>query len=204
MMNIVEKAAILHYHRRRIGEFEHGTVGALGYRGEESQSRRFEALASCGDLNGCSVLDVGCGHGDFKGYLDTRFHGFSYVGIDMMPEFVAEARSLYGQRPSCYFCLSDFAEAELPHADYVFACGVFAYRCASPDFHFAMIEKMYAAAQRAFAFNMLDAAVFPQHPLLAGQDMERVAAFCEKLAPRVELVRGYLEDDFTVRMYRNV
>lgn len=202
MMSIVEKAAIIHYHRRRIGEYEHGTVGALGYRGEDSQGKRFEVLAAVGDVSGCSVLDVGCGHGDLKGYLDTKFHGYSYVGIDMVPEFVAEARSLYGQRPSCYFCLADFAEAELPRADYVFACGVFAYRCASADFHLAMVERMYAAAGKAFAFNMLDAAVFPEHPLLAGHDAQRVVEFCERLSPRVELVRGYLEDDFTVLMYR--
>lgn len=202
MMSLIEKAAIIHYHRRRMAEFDSGTVEALGYRGEQSQGRRFEALTLAGDVEGCSVLDVGCGHGDLKGYLDSRFHGFSYVGIDMVPEFIAEARSLYGQRPSCYFCLADFAEAELPRADCVFACGVFAYRCASADFHFAMIEKMYAAADRVFAFNMLDAAVFPEHPLLVGHEAERVMEFCSGLSPRVELVRGYLEDDFTVLMYR--
>lgn len=203
MMSLLEKATIVHYHRHRIDEYEGGTVEALGYRGEESQIKRFEVLTSVADLNGGSVLDVGCGHGDLKGYLDGRFHGFSYVGIDMMPEFIAEARSLYGQRPSCYFCLSDFSEAELPRADYVFACGVFAYRCESTDFYDAMIEKMYAAANKAFAFNMLDASVFPCHPLLAGQDVQRVMEFCEQLSPRVELVRGYLEDDFTVLMYRD-
>ena len=65
-----------------------------------------------------------------------------------------------------------------------------------------MIEKMYAAAGRALAFNMLDAAVFPEHPLLVGHDAEQVVAFCERLSPDVRLVRGYLEDDFTILMYR--
>jgi trans-aconitate methyltransferase len=202
MMTLLEKATIIHYHRHRIGEFEGGTVEALGFRGEESQVKRFEALATVADLNGGSILDIGCGHGDLKGFLDARFHGFSYVGIDQMAEFIQQARSLYGQRPSCYFCIADFTEAELPQADYVFASGVLGYRCEDSGFPFAMIERMYRAANKALAFNMLDAANFPSHPLLVGHDVGEVVEFCERLAPDVRLVRGYLEDDFTVLMYK--
>lgn len=202
MMTLQEKATIIHYHRHRIGEFEGGTVEALGYRGEESQAKRFEALSTVGNLNGCSVLDIGCGHGDLKGFLDARFHGFSYIGIDQMAEFILHARSLYGQRPSCYFCIADFTEAELPRADYVFASGALGYRCGNSDFPFAMIEEMYLVAKKALAFNMLDAAKFPSHPLLVGHDVERVVEFCRRLSRDVRLVRGYLEDDFTVLMYK--
>ncbi|HXU93157.1 MAG TPA: class I SAM-dependent methyltransferase [Gallionella sp.] len=203
MMTLLEKAAIIHYHRHRIGEYEGGTVEALGYRGEDSQLKRFEALADVGDLNGSSVLDIGCGHGDLKGFLDARFHGFDYVGIDQMAEFVQQARSLYGQRPSCYFCIADFTGAELPHADYVFASGVLGYRCEDEGFYFSMIVKMYLAANRALAFNMLDASRFPPHPLLVGHDVDKVVEFCKRLSPNVRLIRGYLEDDFTVLMYKS-
>lgn len=198
MMTLLEKATVLHYHRHRMEEYERGTVEALGYRDQASQTKRFEALASVGDLSGASVLDVGCGHGDLKGFLDTRFHGFDYVGIDQMAEFVQQARVLYGQRPSCYFCIADFTEADLPHADYVFASGVLGYRCADENFAFDMIVRMYLAANKALAFNMLDAAKFPEHPLLVGHDMDKVVAFCRRLSPGVELIQGYLEDDFTV------
>ncbi|MDQ6965833.1 MAG: class I SAM-dependent methyltransferase [Mariprofundaceae bacterium] len=202
MMTLLEKATVLHYHRHRIGEYAEDSVKALGYRGVDSQVKRFEALAGVGDLNGCSLLDVGCGHGDLKGFLDEHFHDFSYVGIDQMAEFIERARSLYGQRPSCYFCVADFSEAELPRADYVFASGVLGYRCAESGYYFTMIEKLFRAARRAFAFNMLDVESFPQHPLLVGHDADEVMAFCKGLSPDVQLVRGYLEDDFTVLMRR--
>jgi len=202
-MTLLEKATIMHFHRHRIDHFASGTVEALGYRAKESQSRRFAALAEVDDLNGGSLLDIGCGHGDLKAYLDERFHGFSYIGIDQMPEFIAEARSLYGQRPNCYFCMADFTSAELPQADYVFASGVLGYRCEEKDFYFSMVAKMYGAAGKALAFNMLDAAIFPQHELLTGHDPEKVVEFCNTLSPEVRLVRGYLEDDFTVLMYKN-
>jgi trans-aconitate methyltransferase len=202
MMNLVEKATIIHYHRHRIGEYDTGSVGALGYRDADSQRKRFEVLAATADLSGCSVLDVGCGHGDLKGFLDKHYHGFDYIGIDQMAEFVQQARNTYGQRPSCYFCISDFTEAELPHADYVFASGVLGYRCADEKFYFDMIVKMYLAANKALAFNMLDAARFPQHTLLVGHDANKVVEFCRRLTPHVRLVRGYLEDDFTVLLYK--
>ena len=204
MMTLMEKATIMHYHRHRIEEFEGGTVEALGYRNGDSQSKRFAVLASVAALDGRSVLDVGCGHGDLKGYLDTRFHGFSYIGIDHMAEFVLQARERYGQRPNCYFCIADADAAELPHADYVFACGMLAYRSGDEGHAYNMIEKMYRAADRALAFNMLDAASFPAHPLLVGHDAAAVMDFCTRLSPEARLVRGYLEDDFTVVMVKSM
>lgn len=202
MMTLIEKATVIHYHRHRIAEYDGGTVEALGYRNEDSQIRRFGALAEVGAIDGRSVLDVGCGHGDLKGYLDAHHCGFSYVGIDQMAEFIQLARARYGQRPSCYFCIADAADAELPPADYVLASGILSYRCDDGGYHFALIEKMYRAANCALAFNMLDAATFPEHPLLVGHDAAAIMGFCTQLSPDARLVRGYLEDDFTVMMYR--
>ena len=201
-MNLMEKATIIHYHRHRIQKYNSGTVEALGYRGQDSQSKRFATLVEAGDISGNSLLDVGCGYGDLKAYLDAHFHGFDYIGIDQMAEFITEARNLYGQRPNCYFCIADFSIVDLPSADYVFASGVLGYRCADTNFYFSMIEKMYRAANKVLAFNMLDVAKFPQHELLTGHDSEKVLAFCKTLSPDVRLIRGYLEDDFTVLMYK--
>lgn len=175
---------------------------ALGWKGEESQSKRFGQLVEVADLNGASVLDIGCGHGDLKGYLDGRFSGITYVGIDQMPEFIAEGKKLYGNTTNAFFYQTDFITVELPQVDYVFASGALSYRCADPYFYREMIARMYAASNRALAFNMLDAATFPDHPLLVGHNSEKIESFCNELSSRVKVVRGYLPDDFTVFMYR--
>jgi len=201
-MTLLEKATIMHFHRHCVDRHQVGGVGALGYRSQESQSKRFEALTQVGDVSGHSVLDVGCGYGDLKGFLDRRYHAVSYIGIDQMAEFVQHARYLHGQRPECYFCVADFTDAALPNADYVFASGVLGYRCAQESFYFDMIVKMYLAANVALAFNMLDAARFPPHSLLVGHDVDTVVAYCRRLSPRVELLQDYLDDDFTVLMYK--
>lgn len=201
-MNVIEKATILHYHRHRIDTYCSGTVETLGWRGIESQVRRFEALATVGNLLGSHVLDVGCGYGGLKGYLDRTVSAFTYIGIDQMPEFVTEAKSRYPDDGHTFFYQTDFTAVEFPRVDYVMASGALGYRCHNPDFHTDMIRKMYAAANRALAFNMLDAARFPEHPLLVGHDCEAITAFCRELSPCVKVMRGYLEDDFTVLMYR--
>ncbi len=201
-MNLMEKAAIIHFHRHRIRGFPGGSVGALGWRGAASQSRRFQVIAGSADFSGRSIMDLGCGHGDLVGYLSERFSGFTYAGIDMMAEFLDVALERHGQRPDTVFYQADFTRVELPRADYVIASGALGYRSGDPGFYREMIARMYAAAKRALIFNMLDAEFFPEHELLTGHDREEIVAFCRELSPRVELIRGYLEDDFTVCMFR--
>ncbi|HET9183998.1 MAG TPA: class I SAM-dependent methyltransferase [Candidatus Angelobacter sp.] len=202
-MNLIEKATILHYHRHRIHQFQPGGVEALGWRGPESQSKRFEALLQVGDFTGRTVLDIGCGYGDLKGFLDRHCPDFTYIGIDQMPEFIEEAKARYEGLLDTYFFRRDFTQAQLPQVDYVIASGAFGYRFADAGHYFRMVRKLFGAAKSAFAFNMLDGAVFPPHDLLTGHERSEVTAFCRSLTSRVEVVSGYLEDDFTVFMYRD-
>lgn len=201
-MNLIEKATILHYHRNRIETCHEGTIEALGWRAEQSQIRRFEVLKTVGDLNGCSLLDIGCGHGDLKGYLDQTFSDFTYIGIDQMPEFITVAKERHGDSDKTFFYQTDFTTVTLPQVDYVMASGALGYRCASSQFYFDMIRKMYDTAIKAVAFNMLDANQFPEHPLLVGHDPTEIVSFCQALSPNVKMITGYLKDDFTVFVYK--
>ncbi|MCH8987746.1 MAG: class I SAM-dependent methyltransferase [Chloroflexi bacterium] len=202
-MDLIEKATIIHYHRNRIDTFADGSVEALGWRGPASQTTRFEVLAQVGDLSGRSVLDVGCGYGDLKGFLDQRFSGITYIGIDQMPEFIAEAKERYKDCADTHFYQTDFTTLEFPSVDYVLASGALGYRCEDPGFYSGMVRKMYDAAKRALAFNMLDADRFPDHPLLIGHNLDEVVQQCQDLCPNVQVIQGYLDDDFTVFLRRD-
>ncbi|MEE8574241.1 MAG: class I SAM-dependent methyltransferase [Thermodesulfobacteriota bacterium] len=201
-MNIIDKVTAMNFHRHRINKYSSGTVEALGWKNRESQSKRFEILAGVGDMNGSSVLDLGCGYGDLRAYLDTLFIDLTYVGVDYMPEFIAEARERYNGREDTIFFKSDFTKEALPLSDYVIANGVFCYRSADKGFHFELIAKMYGAARLVLAFNMLDKLTFPEDELLLGHDRDEVVDFCRKLSPVVEVRSGYIENDFTVLLYR--
>ena len=164
--------------------------------------QRFAVLAEIAELDGCCVLDLGCGYGDLKKYLDDRYTNYTYIGIEQMPEFIAQANARYGACPDTYFLRADFTNSILPEVDYILASGAFCYRCATDNFYPDMIQKMYAAARRGIGFNMLLAGAFPQHPLLIGHAPETIVAFCKSLSPRVRLVTDYLEDDFSVFVYK--
>ena len=90
-MKLIEKARMIHFHRHRQERFTTGTVEALGWKRAQSQHKRFEVLASIGNLDACEILDAGCGYGDLLSFLDARFDGISYRGIDLLPEFVKTA-----------------------------------------------------------------------------------------------------------------
>lgn len=205
-MTPIERATVLHFHRHRVATHGSGTPEALGWKHAESQRLRFETIAEAAEFEeGCSVLDAGCGTGDLKAYLDERFRfaALRYLGIDQMPEFIETARARFaGQADRTAFALAHFDTAPLPRADVVVACGAFGYRCADPHWVFNVVARMYAAAERVFVFTLLDSAVFPEHPLLVGHDIDEVATFCRKLAPRVEVVRGYAPEDAAVVMRR--
>jgi hypothetical protein len=65
-----------------------------------------------------------------------------------------------------------------------------------------MVRKMYDSAQCAAIFNILDAKVFSEDPLLVGRDTDELVAFCKGIAPSVQVITGYLEDDVTICLYR--
>jgi SAM-dependent methyltransferase len=199
MMDLFEKAAVLQYHRRLVGA---PGLGALGWRSAESQSLRFDVLCRVGDLSGSKVLDLGCGYGDFKPFLDQRFAHFAYLGVDHMAEFIDEARYRYGHLPSTGFVQADMLRAVFPEVDYVFASGAMSYRSRNALYPYNLIRQMWETARRGIAFNLLDANVFVPTHVLSGQDPEAILAFCRTLDPAAEIVTGYLADDFTILMRR--
>ena len=63
-----------------------------------TQRRRFAVLAAqLGDLRDSTLVDAGCGFGDFYLYLEERGNlPRRYVGIDLVQEMVEAARERTG------------------------------------------------------------------------------------------------------------
>jgi cyclopropane fatty-acyl-phospholipid synthase-like methyltransferase len=86
---------------------------------------RFAAAARYANFDGKSVVDVGCGFGDFYAYLEAVGKvPREYLGLDIMPEFINKARSMESDRAK--FVKADFfKEEQLGLVDSVFAFGIF-------------------------------------------------------------------------------
>src|ERR1041385_8077188 len=70
-------------------------VTTVGWKNIEEQMLRFRVLCDIGDLNGASICDIGCGFGDLVPYLNSRFKGFTYTGIDISDKLIEKAKELH-------------------------------------------------------------------------------------------------------------
>ncbi len=199
-MNKYEKFKIRYYHNGRIQDWSHDKAKAQGWHSEESQQARFGVIAGLVDFDNLKVMDLGCGYGELKTYLDERFSNLTYIGIDQQKEFINYAKKRYRGAPHTSFHQLDFANCRLPEVDVVVCSGGLSYRCDEPIYYLKIIAKMYHIARNSVIFNMLDKASFDPGDYLIGHEPEKIEAFCHKLAPKVDLITGYWPKDFTVKL----
>jgi SAM-dependent methyltransferase len=173
---------------------------ACDYGRPESQKQKFEVLSHVADLGGKSVLDVGCGFGDFSNFLAERFPSLTYRGVDISPQMVENARAL---NPAADIVQCNILHSAVEPADVVTANGIF-YLLGSgaEEVMQQLVARMFELCKEAVAFNSLSGwAPEPE----AGEfyaDPARTLAFCRTLTPWVTLRHDYHPHDFTVYMYR--
>ena len=77
---------------------------ALGWFTPETQRLRFEVFTLLGDFSDSQILDAGCGLGDCFCFLtEKKYQGLRYDGVDVMPEFIAEAQNRFKAYPDAHF-----------------------------------------------------------------------------------------------------
>lgn len=178
-------------------------VRSLDWGSKESQARRFKVLSEVAPTRGRSVLDIGCGLGDFYEYLKASGGDVRYTGVDLTPRMIEVAR---GRFPEAQFATGNVLAPDGPPLephDLVVASGIFFCRLSEPvEFVQTMVRRMFDLATVAVAFNSLsawsgqvDADEFYADPLATLE-------FCRSLTPRVALRHDYHPRDFTIYMYR--
>lgn len=182
------------------------THRGLGFNRKESQLRRFEVLASVGDLHGKRVLDIGAGLGDFLAFLWERGIVPDYTGLDVCEHFVEACRERFrepGPGPASFVAADILDLVARGPFDYVVSSGIFGYRTANAAARVApTLSLMFSLCSRAVAVNFLSARAEKQAPerlYLPPRDLLD-AAF--ELTPAVVLRHDYLPNDFTLLLYR--
>jgi len=197
-MDTIEKARIHYYHDHCLQKEE--PAQHLGWTSIQAQLNRFEALCAFKDLSGKVLLDVGCGTGDLKPFLDKHYTNFTYLGIDLIPTFIEKARNRFAGVENTFFMQADFITDGLPEVDYIIASGALSYQTTDLLFHYAAIVKLFSRAKKSLSFNLLDAATTTASPWLKAYDKDEVITFCKRLTIHTALITGYEDDDFTIIM----
>jgi ubiquinone/menaquinone biosynthesis C-methylase UbiE len=202
-MNIKDKKLIIERYKNRFKE--HGiNVSALASGSTEHQKIRFEALMKVGDLNNQTILDIGCGFGDFYNYLKENGIKAKYVGIDICPPFVDVCKERF---PEATFEVCDI-ESSVPKGefDYVISSQTFNNKLQFDDNEKvvrAVIKKGYEICKKGMAIDMLTKYVDFEEPHLHYYSPEEIFKFCKKLTKRVALRHDYPLYEFMVYLYKD-
>ncbi len=180
---------------------------ALYWSGRGIQEIRFSILAEIGVEPGDSVLDVGCGFGDFKGWFEKQRGVLNYTGIDLSPDLLSEA----GKRhPDAEFLEGDLFEVSATHEDFAgqsFDWVVLSGALNEPlhdegSYAHRTVARMFELCRKGVAFNLLDARHL-RAPDLQSHQPEEVLNYCRTLSPTCTLRDDYLKNDFTIYMRKD-
>lgn len=104
---------------------------------------RFHALTQTFSLENKSILDIGCGFGDFVNFAKENKISYSaYHGIDLMNEFIEIAKKEHGQDGKNKFEVKNLNDLNEGQFDYAFASGIFGHKLyANEEENYLYIEK---------------------------------------------------------------
>jgi SAM-dependent methyltransferase len=173
---------------------------SVNWGSQASQERRFAVLAGIGELAGRSVLDVGCGLGDFYGWQQRQKLGVEYHGVDLTPAMAQAAQARF---PEASFRAGNVLVEDFGTFDYVIASGIFYLRQHEPvRFLQSMIARLFAMSRRGVAFNSLSTWSTRKEAGEFYADPAETLEFCRTLTPRVVLRHDYHPGDFTVHLLK--
>jgi len=169
--------------------------------GQRAQKMRFELFLLQNDPRGKSILDVGCGTGDFFAHLRKRKIDCRYTGFDISQEMIRRCRQRF---KSGAFKLCDILELPKRHAfDYTVAFAIHNIKCQGA-------KKVLARTMRhQFELCRIGAHIsiltdrykqFASH--IQAWRAEEVLTMALRITPYVVLRHDYLPNDFSVTLYR--
>jgi len=192
---------VVQRYQRRIAE-RGATFASLSSGSEEKQEMRHSVHASALRGRRPSILEVGCGLGDFYRYLVERNWDCSYQGYDIVPQYISECQRVY---PQAKFQVRNiFADGIDGSYDTIVMSQVLNNRYQKSD----NLQVMQRALQLAFqhtrvsvSIDMLSTYVDFRNPDLFYYAPEEIFRMARAIAPRVLIRHDYRAFEFCVQLF---
>lgn len=164
-----------------------------GWLDKHNQHKRFELLLAKVKKND-RVLDIGCGGGEMVKYINENKLKVSYVGIDVNPNYLKIATLRY---PKSKFEESNGWNLAPNNYDWAVASGIFTVEVDVTYLLWYVAYVMDRLVSKGFAFNLLTNNPYEG---LINYEPDEVLVLLQERFPdyKIEIITGYLPDDFTV------
>jgi len=165
------------------------------------QRMRYESFVLGNPVRDCSLLDVGCGAGDFLHHLHQRELNVRYTGTDVSGNMVDTCRRRFPQHEFQHVDIVDL-QADRTF-DYVVSFGIHNIRIdAGWDILKATTAKQFELCGKAAHLSILTDRYEGFDPHIQSWTAERVLEIALAITPHVVLRHDYLPNDFSVTLYR--
>lgn len=166
----------------------------LGWGCREDQLTRFRVMTEQIDFSGKTVMDLGCGFADFWGYLKGRDIPCSYIGVDIMEQFILHNREAHPD--ARFICCDVMREADqLPQADYIVSNGTLNFKI---EDNLAYTERFlhtaFAKVRKGLAVDFLSTVYTPDYPpegFVYYHDPMELLKLALSITPEVRLIHNY-------------
>jgi SAM-dependent methyltransferase len=153
-----------------------------------------------------SILDLGCGFGDFFRFLRMEGYQGPFIGYDVAPNMIAEALQIHGEAGCQWRVGAEPSET----ADFAIASGIFNVKGDVPVESWVRhihntIDFLASAGRRGFAFNVLSLSSDLEHRTadLYYADASEMLSYCLRRYGRsVALLQDYGLYEFTLIVRR--
>jgi SAM-dependent methyltransferase len=198
--------AILDHYEPRIGP-QRENYDILDWASPVTQQARFRVLADNVDLQGKSLLDVGCGLGDLRAYLKLRGIEADYTGVDVSEKMVQAALQ---RQPDGRFLRVDLFDSQRPCPfpdggfDVVYCSGIFNLDLGNNlQFVPQAVGQFLHLARHCVVCNMLHKRAGKGDGTYFFYDPAEVLPSLRELSGAVRLIDDYLPNDFTVICHKS-
>ncbi len=182
------------FYQKKIQEYG-ATPQGLAWNSIKTQEKRFSIInLLLGDIKEQTLVDAGCGFGDFYLYL-KRYNNlpFKYIGIDLLDEMVRIA----SKRTNTKIIRRNILSQTIPIADWYIASG--SMNLLSYEQSSIFIKRCYEHSKKGFIFNILEGR--ERKGDFTYWSPYKIKKLLNNMGIQAKIIQGYLEEDMTLLLY---
>jgi len=168
---------------------------------QRTQLMRFLVFAQLAQLDGASILDIGCGTGDFLDFLEHQRIPADYTGFDISPVMVERCRERF---PNAKFVSGDFLVWNPNRTfGYTIAFGIHNIKAdGARDILEATLRRQFELSDKAAHISILSSRYknFDSH--IQAWDPMEILEMAMSITPYVVFRHDYLPHDFSLTLFK--